>query len=59
VVIALPYTAKKTSQIPKFTVIDFIFWKKQVYIVDGILNGIIECPAQLLDDNNAPKLNED
>ena len=38
----------------------FHFLEKQVYIVvqvhilDGILNGTIECPAQLLDDNNAP-----
>ncbi|KAK4003918.1 hypothetical protein OUZ56_005667 [Daphnia magna] len=49
----------------KFNCADFIFWKKQVYIfvqvhkLDGILNGTIECPVQLLDDNNAPTLNEE
>jgi len=60
---AQAYTAKKTSHIPKFNGTDFIFWKKQVYIVvqvhklDGILNGTIECPVQVLDDDNAPTLN--
>jgi hypothetical protein len=63
--VTLSYTAKKTSCIPKFNSTDFIFWKKQVYIVvqvhklDGILNGTIECPVQLLDDNNAPTINEE
>lgn len=62
---AQAYTAKKTSHISKFNGTDFIFWKKQVYIVvqvhklDGILNGTIECPVQVLDDNNAPTLNDE
>jgi hypothetical protein len=61
--IALAYAAKKTSHIPKFNGTDFIFWKKQVYIVvevhnlDGVLNGTIECPVQEMDDDNASVLN--
>ena len=61
--IALAYTAKKTSHIPKFNGTDFIFWKKQVCIVvqvhklDDVLNGTIECPVQELDGDNASVLN--
>jgi hypothetical protein len=63
--VTLSYTAKKTSHIPKFNGTDFIFWKKKMYIVvqvhklDGILSGTIECPGKLLDDNNAPTINEE
>ncbi|XP_045028579.1 uncharacterized protein LOC123471394 [Daphnia magna] len=34
-------------------------YRQRIHKLDGILNGTIECPVQLLDDSNAPTLNEE